>query len=247
MLATPGELPSGEGWWSEIKWDGIRAIVRIDGDGGWGVWTRNGIDRTVAWPELAGLVEQFGSTSAVLDGELVVLDGDGRPDFGLIQHRMHTSRAADAERLAEELPVTLLAFDLLELGEQSLVDLPLRERRRLLEALELDGPAWRTSPVYPDGADLLAVAEERGLEGIVVKRADSRYRPGRRSPDWRKVKVDRRDTFVIGGWFAGTGRREETMGALALGQPVDDARPHELRFVGRVGTGFRDADLADLR
>lgn len=248
MLATPGELPTGPQWWSEIKWDGVRAIVEVDGHGGRRVWTRNGIDRTAAWPELAELADRLGPTSAVLDGELVVFDDDGRPDFGLIQHRMHTDDEREARRLAERLPVVLVVFDLLRLDGRSLLELPLRERRRFLDALDIAGPAWRVSPVHPDGAaELLAIAADRGLEGIVAKRADSRYRPGRRSPEWRKVKVDRRDTFVIGGWFEGTGRRSRSLGALALGQPVDVARPEELRFVGRVGTGFTDADLVELR
>ena len=246
MLATAGEAPTGEGWWAEIKWDGIRGVMRIEPDR-WRIWTRNGNERSVAWPELDDLAAQLGEVGAVLDGELVVME-DGRPSFGSIQHRMHVTGAADARRLAVERPATYLVFDLLELGGHDTTGLPLTERRRLLESLELDGPAWRVSPVYPDGvADLLAVADAQGLEGIVAKRASSTYRPGRRSADWVKVKVDRRDRFVVGGWFAGTGRRGDSIGALALGQPVDDADPTRLRYVGRVGTGFSDAVLADLR
>lgn len=245
MLATAGEAPAGDGWWAEIKWDGIRGVLRVDADG-WRIWTRNGNERSVAWPELAGLAEQLAEVGAVLDGELVVFE-DGRPSFGSIQHRMHVTNAADAHRLAGERPVTYLLFDLLELGGHDTTGLPLSERRRLLESLELDGPSWRVSPISDGVDDLLAAADAQGLEGIVAKRATSTYRPGRRSPDWVKVKVDRRDHFVVGGWFGGTGRRIDSIGALALGQPVDDADPGRLRYVGRVGTGFSDAVLADLR
>ena len=246
MLATAGEAPIGDGWWAEIKWDGIRGVVRIESDR-WRLWTRNGNERSVAWPELDGLAEQLAEVGAVLDGELVVLE-DGRPSVGSIQHRMHVTRAVDAQRLAIERPATYLIFDLLELGGNDTTGLPLTERRRLLDSLDLDGPSWRVSPVYVDGvADLLAVADAQGLEGIVAKRAASTYRTGRRSGDWIKVKVDRRDTFVVGGWFAGTGRREDSLGALALGHPVDDVEPGRLRYVGRVGTGFSDAVLAELR
>ncbi len=246
MLATAGEAPVGDGWWAEIKWDGIRGVMRIE-PGRWRIWTRNGNERSVAWPELDDLASELGAVGAVLDGELVVME-EGRPSFGSIQHRMHVTNAVDARRLAAERPATYLVFDLLELGGHDTTGLPLSERRRLLESLDLDGPAWRLSPVYPDGvADLLAVAEAQGLEGIVAKRAASTYRPGRRSADWVKVKVDRRDRFVVGGWFGGSGRRSDSIGALALGQPIDDADPGRLRYVGRVGTGFTDAVLTDLR
>lgn len=246
MLATAGEAPIGDGWLAEIKWDGIRGVMRIEPDR-WRLWTRNGNERSVAWPELQGLADQLAEVGAVLDGELVVMDG-GRPSFGSIQHRMHVTGAADAQRLAVERPATYLVFDLLELGGHDTTGLPLTERRRLLESLELDGPSWRVSPVSYEGVgDLLAAAAEQGLEGIVAKRASSSYRPGRRSPDWVKVKVDRRDRFVVGGWFGGSGRRSDSIGALALGQPVDDAHPDRLRYVGRVGTGFSDAVLSDLR
>ncbi len=247
MLAVPGELPADPGGWSvEIKWDGVRAVVRT-AEGRHRLWSRNLIDRTAAWPELAGLPDALGGADAVIDGEVVVLDASGRPSFGAVAQRMHVSDEGQARRLADGgLAATLMIFDLLEVDGQATFDLALSERRRLLEALVTPGPSWRISPTNDDPAGLMAAARDADLEGVLCKRSDSTYRPGRRSSAWRKVKVDRRDDFVVGGWFPGEGRRAGSLGALALGQVIGDDRPDRLRFVGRVGTGFDDRTLADL-
>ncbi|MBV9935939.1 MAG: DNA ligase, partial [Actinobacteria bacterium] len=131
-------------------------------------------------------------------------------------------------------------FDLPWLDGEDLCGLPYVERRARLEALALDGPAWRTPPWHDDGPELLRLARAHGLEGVIAKRLDSPYRPGGRSGEWIKVKITRRDEFVVGGYALGTDGR--SLGALLLGWHEDGA----LRFAGKVGTGFTDATLRDL-
>jgi bifunctional non-homologous end joining protein LigD len=244
MLATLGALPeTDKGWGYEMKWDGVRAIVRVEG-GRATATSRNEHDITVSYPELRALGEQLGSTQVLLDGEIVSFDQAGRPSFAQLQQRMHVASAASARRLAASAPVVYLAFDVLHLDGRSLLELPYSKRRELLEALDLNGESWQTPPAF-DGSGSAAVraSQEHGLEGVLAKRLDSRYRPGRRSPDWVKVKNFRTQEVVIGGWTPGKGRRANTVGALLLGLP-DDAGA--LRYVGRVGTGFTEDMLADL-
>ncbi len=243
MLASAGPAPDGEGWQVELKWDGVRAVVAVHrGDST--LWTRNGRERSVAWPELAGLATELGITDGVLDGEIVTLDDEGRPSFELLQRRMHVTDPGEAARLAEALPATFVVFDLLRLDGDDVTALPLVERRARLDALAVAGPSWVTSPSFGDDPGVvLDVARTRGLEGVVVKRLDSPYRPGRRSREWIKTKLLQRDDFAVGGWFPGRGRRQDALGALALGVADDGG----LRFVGRVGTGFSDAELDRLR
>jgi bifunctional non-homologous end joining protein LigD len=243
MLATSGTLPTGQGWLYEFKWDGMRLVVDWDGDA-LRLWSRNGIEATESYPELAALAERLGPDPLVLDGEVVVLDEQNRPDFGLLQRRMHV-RGAEARRLVAIHPVQLFCFDVLRTGRHELLDLPLQDRRRLLEALELQGPSWRVPPAFvDDGPVVLDTAKRLGLEGVIAKRLSSPYEPGRRSPNWRKVKLFLSDEFVVGGFSAGTGRREGSLGALLLG--AFDAGG-SFRFVGNVGSGFTDADLDSLR
>jgi bifunctional non-homologous end joining protein LigD len=244
MLATTGPLPKGPGWSFELKWDGVRALVFVDG-GRVKVLSRNERDVTASYPELRGLGLQLGSRQALLDGEIVALDADGRPSFGLLQQRMHVVDAARARRLAEQVPATYMAFDLLQFEGHPTVELSYDERRHLLEGLALQGSSWATPPAFVDvpGADVQRAARQRSLEGVVAKRRSSSYRPGRRSDDWVKVKDVRTQEVVIGGWSAGQGRRRDKLGALLVGVPEDGG----LRYVGKVGTGFGDAALADLR
>jgi bifunctional non-homologous end joining protein LigD len=243
MLATLGTLPADDrGWGFEMKWDGVRALARVEG-GRLALISRNGKDMTASYPELRGLAEQLGSTQALLDGEIVAFDAKGRPDFARLQPRMHVASATAARRLAERTPVVFLAFDLLHLDGRSLLGLPYRQRRELLGELALDAPAWQTPPAFTGGgAQALEASREHGLEGVLAKRLDSRYTPGRRSPDWVKVKNVRTQEVVIGGWRPGKGRRADTIGSLLLGLPDAD----RLRYVGQVGTGFTQQALADL-
>ncbi|MEP6598898.1 MAG: non-homologous end-joining DNA ligase [Actinomycetota bacterium] len=243
MLATLGELPTDDEQWAyEMKWDGVRALVRVDG-GRITVNSRNDRELTVSYPELRPLGEQLGTTQVLLDAEIVSLDEHGRPSFGRLQQRMHVASASAARRLAESDPAVLLIFDLLHLDGRSLLDLPYAQRRELLLGLELSGPAWQTPPAFEgSGAAAVQASREQGLEGVMAKRRQSRYRPGRRSPDWVKVKNIRTQEVVVGGWSPGKGRREGTIGSLLLGMPGERG----LTYIGQVGTGFTDATLAEL-
>ena len=177
MLATSGALPADDGRWSyEVKWDGVRALVAVE-DGRVSVRTRNGNDVTSGYPELGGLGAQLGSRQVVLDGEVVAFGADGVPDFGLLQSRMHVARPGGALRRAT--PVTYLPFDLLHLDGASLLDTTYDERREALEALGLGGGSWHVPPSFPGGGQaVLDASRERGMEGVVAKRRDSRYEPG---------------------------------------------------------------------
>ena len=245
MKATSGELPTGEGWTYEVKWDGMRALAFVE-DGQVRVQSYNERDVTASWPELAGLAEALGVRTAILDGELVATDDKGRPSFGRLQQRMHLTRAADVAARAAEVPVTYVVFDLLHLDGHDLTGLPLHERRALLEQLVEPAPSWRASPQVDDGRALLDAATAQGLEGVVAKRLDSPYEPGRRVRTWLKVKVRLRQEMVVGGWVPGEGSRAGRIGALLVGyhDAPDDGSP--LRFAGRVGTGFTEAELTRL-
>jgi bifunctional non-homologous end joining protein LigD len=225
-----------------MKWAGVRAVVHVDG-GRARVTSRNDNDMTAAYPELREMAESLSALQVVLDGEIVALDRHGKPSFAALQPRMHVTDAAQIRRLQKSTPVTFMAFDILHLDGRTTLDLPYEDRRRLLEGLELEGPSWRTPPAwYADGASVLAAAAEQGLEGIIAKRRDSPYRPGRRSDTWVKVKHLRTQEVVIGGWKPGSGRRCGVLGSLLLGIPGRGG----LEYVGKVGTGFTDAALAEL-
>jgi bifunctional non-homologous end joining protein LigD len=244
MLAMAGSLPvDDEGWAYEFKWDGVRAIVYVDG-GRVRALSRNEKDLVVSFPELRAIGEFLGSRSAVLDGEIVAFDGDGRPDFGRLQQRLHLGSPSLVARRAHEVPVSYLAFDLPYLEGQSLMGRPYDERRDRLESLELAGGTFAVPPSFRDasGADVLAVAQERSLEGVVAKRRNSHYLPGQRNGDWVKVKNFRTQEVVIGGWTAGKGNREGSLGALLLGIPTDGG----LAYAGKVGTGFSETSRAEL-
>jgi bifunctional non-homologous end joining protein LigD len=245
MKATAGDLPLGAGWSYEVKWDGMRALSFIR-DGELRVQSANERDVTVSWPELAGLAAALPVGAALLDGELVATDDEGRPSFGRLQQRMHVGVAAEAARRAAEVPVTYVVFDLLHLDDHALLDLPLSDRRRLLHQVVEPGPWWRTSPVHDDGPALLEATVTQGLEGVVAKRDDSRYEPGARVRTWRKVKVRRHQEVVVGGWLPGEGNRAGRIGALLVGvhERAGDGGP--LRYAGRVGTGFTEPELARL-
>jgi bifunctional non-homologous end joining protein LigD len=175
----------------------------------------------------------------------VAFDDDGRPSFERLQGRMNLSSQAAVRRRMADRPVTYLIFDLLHLDGRSQLDAPYAERRERLAALELDGPHWQTpSHHLGEGEALLRLTESRGLEGLVAKRLDSRYLPGRRSRAWLKVKNVQRQELVVGGWLPGRGRREGTLGALLVGYHDEDHAG--LRYAGRVGAGFTDEQLDDL-
>jgi len=242
MLATPdgGRLPDGPDYAYEFKWDGYRAIMRVAPAGTTLLTSRNGIDFTSRYPELAGIArDALGGRAAVLDGEIVAPDERGRPDFELLQHHRAGSR-----------PVSYFAFDVLRLGDMSLLDESYDDRRGLLAQLDL--PVVTPAYSYADLSDagltpqgLLDVAADAGLEGLVIKIRTSKYYPGRRSTEWLKHPLIRTQEVIVGGWRAGQGRRAGTVGALLLG--AHDRVTGDLLYVGDVGTGFTDQALRELQ
>jgi bifunctional non-homologous end joining protein LigD len=244
MLAAIGELPRSDDlrWGYEFKWDGVRALAHVRA-GRLRLRARSGNDVTGTYPELHRLPEVLSGHDAVVDGEVVALDARGRPDFGLLQGRMHRT-GPEVARMAAAAPVTYLVFDLLALDGESLLALPWTERRERLDALGLASDRWVTTPWFRGNGDQVQAASlENGLEGVVAKRLDSPYRPGGRGPDWRKVKNLRTQSVVVGGWRPGEGRRAGGIGSLLVGVHDDTGR---LVFAGHVGTGFTAAALAEL-
>ena len=241
MLATlgsPGSLSEDDEWVFEMKWDGIRAIVDIR-DGEATLTSRNGNNLTAAYPELAVLGRSVDG-DAVLDGEIVAFDSTGRPDFGRLQQRMNLSKSADVEAARTKVGVSIVLFDALELNDESLVKRPYTERREALVAAVRESKLVRVPGAF-EGDEQAAMRSslELGLEGVVAKKADSTYLAGKRGSAWVKLKHHRTQEVVVVGWKPGSGRRAGTIGSLLLAIPDDEG----LRFVGKVGTGFRDADL----
>jgi bifunctional non-homologous end joining protein LigD len=241
----PPVLPRDDDRWGyEVKWDGIRALLWSD-HGHVRIESRTQREITERYPELRALGRALGVHELLLDGELVALDEHGRPSFERLQSRMNVEGEAAIRRAARAQPVHYMAFDLLHLDGRSLLELPYEQRRDLLEQLGLDGPAWRTPRFHRGGGQaLLDATREQGLEGVVAKRLDARYEPGRRSGAWRKLRNRRRQELVIGGWIEGEGRRAGRVGALLLG--VHERPGGPLRYSGRVGSGFSEAMLDEL-
>jgi len=243
MLATTTSLPpSFDGWFIEPKWDGVRAVVTVH-DGRVTIASRLGNDVTGGYPELEGLADALGGRSAVLDGEIVAFDErTGRPSFQRLQRRMHVRQPGAA--LRREVPIQLLAFDVLWLDGELVAERPQAERRKVLEELALDGPCWHTSPLIPPAPadELLDACRRIGMEGYVAKRADAVYVPGRRSSAWIKVKCVKRREFVVGGWSEGQGGRSGSIGSLAVGcwglDPATGASTGRFHYVGLVGSGL---------
>lgn len=240
MKARLGEIPGDEERYGfEIKWDGVRALAYV-ANGKLRLESRTGRDVSAQFPEARALLGTLGRRQAVLDGELVAFDDGGRPSFQTLQGRIHLVSEALVRKRMGSIPVTLMLFDLLHLSGRSTRELSYEQRRELLEGLGLDAagiqtPRWRRG----EGSALLAVSRERGLEGVIAKRLGSRYLPGVRSDAWLKVKNHRSQEIVIGGWLPGKGRRSGTLGALLAGYYEDG----ELRYAGKVGTGFSEGDL----
>ena len=252
MLAKPAELPEDDdhGWAYEVKWDGVRALAFCAGRE-WRMISRRGEDVTARYPELVAIGAQLGGRSAVLDGEVVALGADGKPSFQRLQRRIGLASEEAIRSRALQTPVQFVIFDLLHLEGRCTRELPYLERRELLASLELEGPAWQT-PRHRIGGGraLFEAAGRQGLEGVVGKRVDSPYRPGRRTGEWIKARVWRRQEFVIGGHLPGAGKRAERVGSLLVG--YWDARPAEAKergeaqrliFAGAVGSGLREQDL----
>ncbi|WP_307874882.1 DNA polymerase ligase N-terminal domain-containing protein [Frankia nepalensis] len=255
MFAVLGELPAGQEWAYEVKWDGMRVLAFVEG-GRVRARARSGRDVTAAFPELRAVGAALGATQAVLDGEIVAFGAHGTPDFSRLAHRIHVEDAAAARRLARRIPVSYLVFDLLFLDGHRTTELSYDQRRELLSGL----PGLTLSEELPgDGPTVLRASVDAGLEGIVAKRRSSPYLPGRRTTDWVKAKNIRAQTVVIGGWEPGAGKRANRIGSLLVGVAdsgadtgtgtASDADPGRragepaLRYAGHVGTGFSDATL----
>ncbi|MCC5950933.1 MAG: non-homologous end-joining DNA ligase [Acidimicrobiia bacterium] len=226
MKATSGQLPTGDDWVFEPKWDGHRALVRTGATPT--VASSTGRDRTGAWPWLAEALAGRCPPGVVLDAEVIALDDDGRHRFSLV---------GDAAA-----PHALVVFDVLATGDEVVTAEPWRDRRRRLEALVEPGPQLVVTSVTDDGSALWAVTAEQRYEGVVAKRADSAYLPGRRSPSWVKSKHRATQEFVVGGWLEGTGRRADGLGSLLLGVHDDEG---VLRYAGSAGSGLTDRSRAE--
>ena len=245
MLAVPTTLlPHDDDRWAfEMKWDGMRALLTVAG-GRVRATSRQGNDATGRFPELQGLGRALGSTEAVLDGEIVTLGDDGRPSFERLQPRMQAASDRAVRTLMETHPAVIMLFDVLWLDGHATTGLPYTDRRRLLERLALAGPAWQTPPAtVGGGARAMTAAADLGFEGIVMKRLDSPYLPGRRSDAWRKRKVEGRQELVVGGWLPGKAGLTGRLGSLLVGYYDDD---QVLQFAGRVGSGISGVTRDDL-
>ncbi|WP_030173152.1 non-homologous end-joining DNA ligase [Spirillospora albida] len=245
MMAATGELPAGGRWGLELKWDGVRVIAQVTADGVRAGGRRGG-DVLVRYPELSGLSDLLPHHDALLDGEVVAFES-GRPSFERLQRRMHVSRPDP--RLIREVPVRYVVFDVLFLDGALLYDTPYADRRKILAGLDLAGTGPVEVPPYLDSDDteqveeLIAFTREQHLEGVMAKRLDSPYRPGRRVDFWRKVKNFLTREVVVCGWKPGKGRREGGVGSLLLGEYDGKGR---LGFIGHVGTGFTERALDEL-
>ncbi|MEO6472182.1 MAG: ATP-dependent DNA ligase [Aeromicrobium sp.] len=250
MMATAGtkiDLDTGDDWAYEMKWDGIRAVVHVDG-ADVRLVSRNGNDMTATYPDLVEEIQgAVKAESAILDGEIVALDKNSRPDFGLLQHRMGLTKKSDVEQAVKDIPVHLMLFDVLELDGTSQRKEPYDVRRKALMSAIADRKRGKVQvPPAFDGGFEAAVrsSSDLGLEGIVAKKVDSTYAVGRRSRAWIKVKHSRMQEVVIGGWRPGKGQRSSGVGSLLMGIPDEDGALH---YVGRVGTGFGDKELTELK
>jgi bifunctional non-homologous end joining protein LigD len=250
MLASPSPngLPSGgdDEWAHELKWDGVRALAYLQ-DGGLRLESRNLNDITPRYPELHGLASAMPGHDLVLDGEVVAFDPEGRPSFSLLQTRMHVVGERRVAALVGAAPLAYLIFDVLHVDGASTRDLPWTERRAVLEDLELQGSGWQTPKAHlGNGPAVLAASKAGGLEGVMAKRTSSLYTPGKRSKDWLKIKNTCRQEVVVGGWLPGAGNRTGRIGALLAGYHDSREKDSPLRFAGKVGTGFTDAELTRL-
>jgi bifunctional non-homologous end joining protein LigD len=239
MLARLAHMPGNEDDWGfEVKWDGIRAVL-YSGKRDMTLENRNLRDITFKYPELHPLK----GLDAIVDGEIVALDDNGRPSFERLQGRMHLSTEPAVRARMNEIPARFMAFDLIWHKGRDLTELPYTERRARLEALDLNGDCWQTpSWRVGEGTELLDAARAQQLEGVMAKRLTSPYCPGKRTQHWLKIKVKQNQEFVIAGWQPGEGRRLNTLGSLLVGY-YDEG---QFRYAGKVGTGFKEEDLRML-
>src|SRR5581483_8748451 len=244
MLAEAGHdaFDSPE-WTFEPKLDGVRTLAYVSTDGT-RLFSRTARDQTAQYPELGNLATYVLGVHAVLDGEIVALDAKGQPSFGLLQQRINLGSVTEIEQIRKSIPVHFYVFDILWLDGRNLCPDPLTERRRVLhEVVTQAGPIAFALSVDGNGKEFFQAAKNLGIEGIIGKKLDSIYEPGRRSKHWRKIKAMKTLDCVVLGWTPGSGSRSHTFGALLVGAYDDGA----LRWIGQVGTGFSGQLLADLQ
>lgn len=242
MLASAarGAPPAGEEWAAEVKWDGVRALAYVS-DGAVILRGRSGRDITAGYPEIAaGLGTVAGPRTVILDGEIIAFEGS-RPSFARLQRRLHTSRPDPL--LLEAVPVAFVAFDLLHRAGRSLLGNPYAQRRALLDDLAPGSGAVTIPPAFPgESGAVIDASRQLGLEGVVLKRIGSRYYPGRRSPEWLKIRHLTTAGILIGGWLPGAGQRANLAGSVIAGRPSLSG----LEYLGQVGSGFAEEEIRDL-
>jgi len=238
MLAKSAEPFSGKDWIFEVKWDGTRALCFVDGK--IQLVNRRKTDITYRYPELQDIRKGIKASSCILDGEIVVLQ-KGKPSFQNLQKREHTEDIFKIKLLSEEIPAVYIVFDVLALNGEGLQKKKLLQRKDILKEIISESSRMMLSPyIEGEGEKYFAAVSEAGFEGVMAKRKDSLYYPGRRSETWLKIKKTKTVDCVIGGFTEGEGARKAYFGALLLGvnQP--------LQFIGKVGTGFTDKDLKKI-
>jgi bifunctional non-homologous end joining protein LigD len=252
MLASIGHIDSvrreAEDWAFEMKWDGIRALARVqpgggDRSGSIELTSRNGRDMTSTYPELRELTDCV-DVDCVLDGEIVALGQGSRPDFGRLQRRMGLTRERDVEQERRRTPVYLMLFDVLHADGTSLLRAPYTERRERLFELVTESEHIHVPDAFEGSADAAFESSRKlRLEGVMAKRVDSVYLPGKRTRTWAKLKhASTRDVIIVG-WRSGEGERSSSFASLLVAAHDDDG----LHYLGRVGTGFDEEALRSLR
>jgi bifunctional non-homologous end joining protein LigD len=243
MMAAGGYEPfDRKGWWFEPKFDGVRTLLYLEGESVRLV-SRTGRDQTKTYPELARVYRNISATNAVLDGEIVATDESGNTSFELLQQRMNLSSDREIQKASQRIPVEMVAFDLLWLDGQDLTRQTLSDRRGRLTEIVHEGRGLRLIYSVPDeGVRFYQAAKDIGLEGVIAKRATSRYLPGKRTDDWRKIKILAQQDCVILGWTPGQRGRSSSFGSLLVGA-YDEGK---LRWIGQAGSGFTDQMLKEM-
>ncbi len=238
---SAGKVPGGKEYMYEVKWDGIRAMISLE-DGQVRIRSRNNNDITKQFPELQVVDKAFRATCGLFDAEIVCLDKTGRPDFKKVIHRLMGTGDGNIQKMSKTSPVFCYLFDCLYLDGRPLVNETLLRRKEWLTDAVRPDTAYRVSESMEDGDSLFEAAREHSLEGIMAKRKDGRYLPGRRSDVWLKIKVRQTAECFIVGYTPGKGNRGQTFGALQIAENKDGA----LYYRGKVGSGFDDNMMKEM-
>jgi DNA ligase D-like protein (predicted ligase) len=241
LSESDNKIPKGDDYIFEVKWDGIRALISLD-EGALRIYTRNQNDVTRQFPELQIPAEAFRASTALFDAEIVCLDQDGKPEFKRVINRLKITDESAIQRLSKSSPVHCYLFDCLYLDGRSLINEPLLKRKEWLKDSIRKGTLYRVSEFIEDGKGLFKAASEHQLEGIMAKKKESPYLPGKRSNLWLKIKIRKTaDCFVIG-YTEGNGDRSSYFGALHLAERING----KLQYRGKVGTGFKDQTMKEI-